>query len=1046
MNKAVFPLIRKSLKHFVKVAEFCAALFAVVLLAVSLVTFAVFWKLSHGPVDMTWAEPYIQSALGGDKAGVEVEIDGMVAEWKSFDSPLTLGIADLSVKEQGHEILSVSQVGLQLARLPLLVGIVSPESIYIKNPSIQFEKSVDGQLSFMIANKSAEQPEPSELSQKKMSPEEIGNSLFLGGLLNDDSRLPLSRLKSFVIKNASVTIDDKAQGKVFSLPDSNLSLKRDRNDVTLVLDYQAEKNERSKLNAVVVRKPLQDKINFTLNLDNIATGLWALNLPSLPGLMRENYTFDGQISGAFDTEWTLEQLDGTIATAHNGVEQQKFKIGATRAADTGIIPLELSLEEVSLDQIASVWPQELSHLNITEWFTKKLSKGVIKDFAIQVPFKNEAGKWTIAGDVSGTLKFENLTCDYRAPLYPLSEGYGHAVIGDDTLTITVDKAKLENMDVTKGSIVITKLTAPDHEVGEAQVKLNLKGPLSTAFKYIALEPISLGDKIKMDPTKVEGHGDIDVTVTFPTLADLPADEVKAVVDATLTDTKLPGIVRGMTLSGGPLALKVDKGAFSITGNGLLEGTPMEFGYSEYLNPEGAPYSSNVQAKLVTDDEMRKKFGIDITDYVAGKAGVDLNYTQRNNGMTDIDLKADLTPGQVFVKPLNYAKKEGVPAAATAKLLLKGDVIQKLSDLNVTIGKDYAKGGQLTFGTVGKENNVTAASFDAIKLGEANDLKLKISQTASVLKMDVSGNSLDARGFLGKTDTSSTPRSRDVDVTVKTNVMRMDDARDEILKSPVMRAVVNPAGEVKSLDLKARVGEGAGTLAVNMTPSSKGVMNLRMDSNDAGAALKALGVYSNMVGGTLALSGSQMQGGQINDIEGAALISNFKIVKAPALAKLIGAFSITGLPELLANDGISFTKLKSNFIWRGTRKGDRIINVYDGATSGGSVGLTFGGVVNQTKDTIDISGTFVPISQINKIVSSIPLVGQLLTGGKNGGIIAATYTFKGPSSDPSVMVNPLSVLAPGFLRSILFEGGLNSGRDEKPITPKKKTQAARSPNN
>ena len=169
------------------------------------------------------------------------------------------------------------------------------------------------------------------------------------------------------------------------------------------------------------------------------------------------------------------------------------------------------------------------------------------------------------------------------------------------------------------------------------------------------------------------------------------------------------------------------------------------------------------------------------------------------------------------------------------------------------------------------------------------------------------------------------------------------------------------------------------------------------------------------------------------------------MRAPALAQLIGAFSLTGLPEVLANDGISFSKLRSNFIWKETRHGSRIINLYDGTTGGGSVGLTFGGVINQTKDTVDITGTFVPISQINKILSSIPLVGRLLTGGKNGGLIAATYTMKGTSSDTRVTVNPLSVLAPGFLRSILFEGGMNSGQDEKPYVPRRRQTPAQKTN-
>ena len=36
------------------------------------------------------------------------------------------------------------------------------------------------------------------------------------------------------------------------------------------------------------------------------------------------------------------------------------------------------------------------------------------------------------------------------------------------------------------------------------------------------------------------------------------------------------------------------------------------------------------------------------------------------------------------------------------------------------------------------------------------------------------------------------------------------------------------------------------------------------------------------------------------------------------------------------------------------------------------------------------------------------------------LFAATYTMSGAANDPKVIVNPLSVLAPGFLRKILFE--------------------------
>jgi hypothetical protein len=69
--------------------------------------------------------------------------------------------------------------------------------------------------------------------------------------------------------------------------------------------------------------------------------------------------------------------------------------------------------------------------------------------------------------------------------------------------------------------------------------------------------------------------------------------------------------------------------------------------------------------------------------------------------------------------------------------------------------------------------------------------------------------------------------------------------------------------------------------------------------------------------------------------------------------------------------------------------------------------------------MNIEGTAIPLSDINKILGKIPLIGDLLLGG-NSGLIAATYGIHGKTEQPEVIVNPLSVLAPGIVRKILFE--------------------------
>ena len=67
----------------------------------------------------------------------------------------------------------------------------------------------------------------------------------------------------------------------------------------------------------------------------------------------------------------------------------------------------------------------------------------------------------------------------------------------------------------------------------------------------------------------------------------------------------------------------------------------------------------------------------------------------------------------------------------------------------------------------------------------------------------------------------------------------------------------------------------------------------------------------------------------------------------------------------------------------------------------------------------LQGTIVPFTTVNRLLGIIPLLGDLLVGGEGQGLFAATYRVKGPTDNLDVGVNPLAVLAPGFLRNLFF---------------------------
>ena len=83
-----------------------------------------------------------------------------------------------------------------------------------------------------------------------------------------------------------------------------------------------------------------------------------------------------------------------------------------------------------------------------------------------------------------------------------------------------------------------------------------------------------------------------------------------------------------------------------------------------------------------------------------------------------------------------------------------------------------------------------------------------------------------------------------------------------------------------------------------------------------------------------------------------------------------------------------------------------------------MGLTAQGAIDFDHSQIDVSGSFVPAYAVNTMLTKIPLVGVLLSGGQNDGVFGVSYRVHGAMSGPTLTINPLSAIAPGILRRIL----------------------------
>ena len=185
----------------------------------------------------------------------------------------------------------------------------------------------------------------------------------------------------------------------------------------------------------------------------------------------------------------------------------------------------------------------------------------------------------------------------------------------------------------------------------------------------------------------------------------------------------------------------------------------------------------------------------------------------------------------------------------------------------------------------------------------------------------------------------------------------------------------------------------------------------ISGNDAGEFLRRGKYYENGYGGLFKASIFYKNR---NKISGSLQIEEFRIKNAPVLAQIISSASIIGLLDTLNGNGLLFTKIEGSFDYK-----DSKLTLNDGVAVGPSLGLTMGGYERYGKkqNTVNVNGLVSPVYIINGVVKAIPLIGKVLGGEKGEGVFGVSYKVQGNSSNPRVLVNPLSILTPGVFRKI-----------------------------
>lgn len=1014
---------------------------------------ALFWRLSQGPVDMGFALPHIERALLADGSDLHYDIGAAQLVWEGGNQPVLIAAENVSVRSGTVPFFFAPSVNIDLSLRSFLLGRLGIEAVEMRDISLSLTRAGDGRINISGSEQ-----------RDVYGPQRIGVSrdVTLSGVM--DALPKIGRLR---ISEARIIYNDLIAGQVNVFNGADLTIRKSillgRPDIdgVVVLPYDTDTTS-----GILVGDFTYDGDDKRLNVTTALDGLNPAHL--LPSLIEDagewplaDLRLSGQILLGLEDDFSLHHIGFKGRSEGGDVTWQKawgeeilslsmLEVDFLARLDSGDVALntltvglaegtslnataqaklgdataltslnaEWDITSLKQNEIARFWPRHIPDTLAEKWMTERLSAGTYTGITGRVGLNaNADGTLPYPQEVDVAFAFTDMDIDYANPLTPVTQVTGRGQMTGKAMDLNVDRGIVGDMQVTSGTLAFDDLITTG--AGEGDINLAMNGPVPSVFDYLSGDPINATDDLPFDVGQTDGQADMTVRIRFPTVADLLVEDVKVTAEAELTDLLIPDVIRGLPLSGGPFALSATTEHYKLTGSGRLGDTPVTLEWEEYFSPQPeADFLSRVNAKLTADADIRERFGSDPYSWITGVSQVDVTYTESKTGGADrLDVTANMREAEITIPELNVTKSKGQPATLTLSGRVEGEALTAIMGLNLRSDALTLNGGRIGLTPSGR---LMSASFDAIRT-DTNTARLKAERenTSTPLKILITGEQFDATPFLdGDRDEGEDGTGGEKDsYRINLEVDRLITGPGRSINTVLAYLETNSAGHTTRLEMDALVGSGA--LQVRYDPGQQ-PFSLRLEAEDAGATLKAFGLYDYMVKGRLVILGQPMRQGAIEDVQGRATITDFSISEAPILAKLFNALSISGLFDMLGNsNNLSFTRLESDFTWVNDPRGG-IYTFNDGAVRGNSMGLTFSGAINQQTKTTDITGTAVPVSAINSIISRIPLIGDILTGGDGGGLIAATFTLSGPSDDPVASVNLLSVLAPGIIRRILFE--------------------------
>ncbi|SEK17621.1 YhdP family protein [Pacificibacter marinus] len=693
--------------------------------------------------------------------------------------------------------------------------------------------------------------------------------------------------------------------------------------------------------------------------------------------------------GALDLQLTLDPFSVQLGqmALRRGDLWVRGSGGAKATPDGWSMSLDAAVDSMQVADLMSFWPESVSP-KTRVWLDTNITAGVYNDVGVSV--RLAPGAQTPQTHLGWN--FEDAEVRFMKTLPPVTAGAGYGTIAGNTLTVVVQEGVISAPSGGYIDVAGTVLRIPQLNIKPATlgVQLETSSNVEAALSLMAQKPFDVLKEAAFGADVAQGRAQLAGQLSIPLIKKIQLSDVDFNITGDITEASSDQLLAGKNLRAPHMLLALDPTGLSLSGVVDVEGARASAVWRKAFGPEHRGVS-NIAGSVTINQTLLDVFQIDLPKgTVSGAAQGDLDVALRKGKDPAFTITSEMDGLGLSVPSIGFSKAQ--QRTGLFKVSGTAGLVPAVSSLSIEAPGLSAQQGSVTLTSAGALDRLR---FETFKVGTWLDSSVTLvgRGAGTPVAVRLGGGTLNlSTSPLGNTSGSS-GASGPVELVLDRLIIT-----DSIALHGVSASLTQNGGT--SGQFSGRLN-GSAPITGSVRPGEFGPV-ISVQAKDAGKAVVAMGLLEKATGGTLAMTLKSRR--EDKSYDGAARIENMKVLSAPKLAELLSLVSVVGLLEQLSGPGINFAEIVSGFTIQPER-----ITIASASAEGPSLGITANGIYEIASKQIDLQGVISPIYFLNGI-------GQIVSR-KGEGLFGFNFTLNGAVSNPSIGVNPLSILTPGALRGI-----------------------------